>query len=1558
MKKESSKFWRVLSCLFLCFWLLPKAPVFATDLSHLVTDGVLTITVTSPREFFYNYYPEDIAATGATKLKIVGPLENTDDFARLRAVINTTLSQIDLSEAVLPDNTLQAEAFYNVSALTAIALPANLTTIKYQAFYGCSALTTVSLPASLTSIEYYTFYNCTSLASLTINVTGALNLDGSVFYGCTQLAAVSITAGGDVTLGNTSNGIFNSCSALQTFELHTPGKLMAPASNQFYMDSSGGSLTTVTLDAQGAGSTLGERAFRNCKLLTNVTLPAGLTAIPINCFYNCDVLSSVAIPASVTSIGNYAFYHCIALGSLDLSATQIDAIGNYAFQKCSALTTINLPASLTNIGNSAFSNCSSLTSLTINVTGALSIGYSAMSSCTNLTDISIIAGGDVTLGTSASSSSIIGSSKALQTFELHTPGKLTAPLNNLFDMGTSGGALTTVTLDAQGAGSTLGQKAFYNCKLLTSVTLPASLTAIPNYCFYYCEALPSVAIPASVTSIGTYAFDHCIALGSLDLSATQVSTIGNYAFQNCSALASVSLPAGITSLGNNAFYNCTSLGSMNLSQAQIASIPNSAFSNCTSLTSVQLPATISSIGQSAFYSCGLTTLECTTNQPLTIGSSAFYSCKSLTDVSLTAGVGMTFESSAFGNCTSLQNVTLNAEGDVTFGTSNFDSGSLEVFELSTPGKVTLPSNMFYKYPTNSLRRAWLNAHGEGSTIGDYAFQYSTHLEELLLPAGLTTLGQSVFNDCSSLTSITLPATTTIANGYNMFNNCTALQTADLSKTQLTAVGDNAFYGCTSLTSVSLPEGFKTISSSMFNGCKELTTINLPADLETIGENAFYGCKKLPSITVPASVTTFGSQVFYGCSALTTASILANVATLPQQSFYQCSALQTVTLGNSIKTIGERAFYDCSQLREITLPSQLTTINQYAFYNCSALTMISLPSTLTTLGDDAFYKCSGLITLEIPEGVSTLPTSVFYDCTGLQSLYLPSTITEINYSALYNLDNLVDLHIMATTPPPFSYFSRASEVTLYVPETSIAAYQAAEYWQDFKAIYAELTDLATLDDGEFALLQQIYAKARGNSWTRQWTLGETKATTAMPFGVKVSDGHVRQIVLVNNGLGGNLPVELLQFPQAWYVNVSQNAFIDDIGEFFDEKMTTPNTALTYLDLSDNQLYGNIGKIGNAASETTEKLPNLTTLKIARNQIRDVKPVLPAHITSLDLSGQEVDFNHTFNFSDFVDASIESLPNYFPSILSYRHDYKDYGNVHYLLWAPDATEPWTVLLYKNSGYTNSSIFNYSASGWNFLPSGSEIYLTNNHSNAAARNRIRLVFDFQQGDINYNFDLDVSDLQTLINFAVHPEGFPQYSPFNWAAANNIAADPGDDEVINIQDVVAEVNLLLDDDLNPTLAPRKEGRRAAKTTAEDAEALLTIEDGQLVLTSERPVAALDIRLSGNVQWSSEMSLFSHKSRGSRTIFYSLLGDVLPAGRTVLGTVSNRIADLNDITVSLSDADGYLIPVAIGCTPTGVHSVHSDTATVPTVYDLQGRQVTKPAKGLYFVNGRKVLVK
>ena len=164
------------------------------------------------------------------------------------------------------------------------------------------------------------------------------------------------------------------------------------------------------------------------------------------------------------------------------------------------------------------------------------------------------------------------------------------------------GALTSVDLSSTSLTS-IGDKAFYGCRDLTSVKFPASLTSIGDEAFYNRDALTSVEFPASLTSIGDEAFYDCDALTSVDLSSTSLTSIGSSAFYYCFALTSVKFPASLTSIGNSAFYGCNALTSVDLSSTSLTSIGNSAFCGCDALTSVDFPASLTSIGSGALSGC-------------------------------------------------------------------------------------------------------------------------------------------------------------------------------------------------------------------------------------------------------------------------------------------------------------------------------------------------------------------------------------------------------------------------------------------------------------------------------------------------------------------------------------------------------------------------------------------------------------------------------------------------------------------------------------------------------------------------------------------------------------------------------------------------------------------------------------------------------------------------------------------------------------------------------------------------------------------------------------------
>ena len=178
--------------------------------------------------------------------------------------------------------------------------------------------------------------------------------------------------------------------------------------------------------------------------------------------------------------------------------------------------------------------------------------------------------------------------------------------------------------------TSIGEKAFYGCIGLTSVTIPNSVTSISEKAFFCCWVLTSVTVPNSVTSIGSSAFSGCSGLTSVTI-PNSVTSIGDLAFSGCSGLTSVTIPNSVTSIGSSAFHNCSGLTSIIIPN-NLISINYGTFQNCSTLTAVTIPNSVTSIGSNAFSGCsGLTSI--TIGSGVTgISGSAFSKCSELTDV--------------------------------------------------------------------------------------------------------------------------------------------------------------------------------------------------------------------------------------------------------------------------------------------------------------------------------------------------------------------------------------------------------------------------------------------------------------------------------------------------------------------------------------------------------------------------------------------------------------------------------------------------------------------------------------------------------------------------------------------------------------------------------------------------------------------------------------------------------------------------------------------------------------------------------------------------------------
>ena len=196
---------------------------------------------------------------------------------------------------------------------------------------------------------------------------------------------------------------------------------------------------------------------------------------------------------------------------------------------------------------------------------------------------------------------------------------------------------------------------------------------------------------------------------------------------------------------------------------------------------------------------------------------------------------------------------------------------------------------------------------------------------------------------------------------------------------VTSFGESCFEACSGLTSITLPSSVTSLGYSCFSGCSRLTSITIPSSVTSLGGFCFYDCSGLTSITIPSSVTSLGDGCFYCCSGLTSITIPSSVTSLNNSCFSICSGLTSITLPSSVTSLGSSCFSDCSGLTSITLPSSITSLGDWCFSGCRGLTSITIPSSVTSLGDGCFSGCSGLETVYFKGKVPKL--SYYYSGSG-------------------------------------------------------------------------------------------------------------------------------------------------------------------------------------------------------------------------------------------------------------------------------------------------------------------------------------------------------------------------------------------------------------------------------------------------------------------------------------------------------------------------------------------------------------------------------------------------
>ncbi|GHV26819.1 hypothetical protein AGMMS4952_07510 [Spirochaetia bacterium] len=326
------------------------------------------------------------------------------------------------------------------------------------------------------------------------------------------------------------------------------------------------------------------------------------------------------------------------------------------------------------------------------------------------------------------------------------------------------------------------------------------------------------------------------------------------------------------------------------------------------------------------------------------------------------------------------------------------------------------------------------------SVVDYR-QNKEYLVSIILPDTLTTIGNSAFYNCSSLTSVTIGNRVT-SIGNEAFYRCSGL-TSVIIGNSVTSIRNQAFRGCSGLTSVTIGNRVTSIGEYAFYNCSGMTSVTIPDSVTSIGTNAFSGCSGLTSVTIGDGVTSLNGFSFEGNSNLTSVIIGNSVTFIGYSAFSGCSGLTSVTIGDSVTSIGVYAFSGCSGLTSVTIPDSVTSIGDWAFYRCSGLTSVTIPNSVTSIGNGAFYRCSGLTSVTIPDSVTSIGYSAFSGCSGLTSVTIPDSVTSIGYSVFSGCSGLTSVTIpdsvISIGDSAFDYCSGLTSVTIPDSVTSIGEY---------------------------------------------------------------------------------------------------------------------------------------------------------------------------------------------------------------------------------------------------------------------------------------------------------------------------------------------------------------------------------------------------------------------------------------------------------------------------------------------------------------------------------------
>lgn len=408
-----------------------------------------------------------------------------------------------------------------------------------------------------------------------------------------------------------------------------------------------------------------------------------------------------------------------------------------------------------------------------------------------------------------------------------------------------------------------------------------------------------------------------------------------------------------------------------------------------------------------------------------------------------------------------------AEGGIYYYVVNSDEATVGVtykfgttnnWHYSYSGIVTVPEQVEHEGTTYTV-----------TEIGEGAF-FACSVTSVVLPDGIESIGEGAFNQCTSLTSLTFPAS--LRNiGTWAFSN-TRLTSVVLPE-GLEVIPDDAFRNVSTLTNVVFPSTLKTIGIEAFWGAR-LSNLLLREGLESIGNNAFRE-NPFEQVVIPSTVKILMGGAFYGCTNLKDVLFQhpGDLEIIGTYVFYK-APIQTIFIPKEVKEIRDDAFRECKQLETVEFEegSQLVKIGDRSFMDCTSMAgTFTVPDGVTSIGYAAFSRCS-FEKIDLPDGITQIPESMCQYCSNLTQANIPANVASVGASAFGNCSNLtLDLQ-SATTSVGANAFLAVPTINISYPDSwvsmlaqSATIIGAGEFGYLSPHVYYEgnlLTDIAVPD----------------------------------------------------------------------------------------------------------------------------------------------------------------------------------------------------------------------------------------------------------------------------------------------------------------------------------------------------------------------------------------------------------------------------------------------------------------------------------------------------------------